>query len=113
MRGLPTGNRVSDIFFSAKPYILLISPIDAVKDITYIGDISYGDKTMTQKIISKGSKAVVVSQYGSRFETRLYVGARDGLQSAVATLVCGKFKSLQGALPQYTSAGSTDGTHRS
>jgi hypothetical protein len=40
----------------------------------------------------------VVSQYGSRFETRLYVGARDGLANATATLSCGKFKSLNGAI---------------
>jgi hypothetical protein len=53
---------------------------------------------MGQQIISKGSRAVVVSQYGSRFETRLYVGARDGLANATATLSCGKFKSLNGAI---------------
>lgn len=52
---------------------------------------------MSNQIISSGSRAVVISQYGSRFETRLYVGARNGMADAVATLVCGKFKSLKGA----------------
>lgn len=42
--GLPTGSRISDITFSAKPCILLISPIDAVKDIIYLGDINYEGK---------------------------------------------------------------------
>ena len=56
------------------------------------------ESTVATQIISKGSRAVVVSQYGSRFETRLYVGARDGIQDAVATLVCGTFKSPNGAL---------------
>lgn len=97
MRGLPTSPGVADIIFFANSPILLISPIDAVKDITYIVDISYGDKSMTQQIISNGSRAVVISQYGSRIETRLYVGAKNGLASATATLVCGKFKSLTGA----------------
>ena len=42
--GRPTPWRVSDITFSAKPCILLISPIDREADITYLGDIRYGDK---------------------------------------------------------------------
>lgn len=47
--------------------------------------------------ISNGSRSVVISQYGSRVEARLYVGAKNGLADATATLVCGKFKSLKGA----------------
>lgn len=37
--GLPTGERVSDITNSVEPVILLISPIDDVNDIIYVGDI--------------------------------------------------------------------------
>lgn len=42
--GRPTLGRISDITFSAKPCILLISPIDRVRDITYLDDIRYGGK---------------------------------------------------------------------
>jgi len=42
--GLPTPVRISDITFSSKQSILLISPIDREADITYLGDIRYGDK---------------------------------------------------------------------
>lgn len=42
--GRPTVAGVSDITIPAKPCILLISPIDAVKDITYVDDIRYGGK---------------------------------------------------------------------
>lgn len=43
--GRPTGAGVSDITFSAKLAILLISPIDHVPDITYVDDINYGGKS--------------------------------------------------------------------
>lgn len=42
--GLPTGERVSDITNSVEAVILLISPIDRVEDIIYLGDIRYGGK---------------------------------------------------------------------
>ncbi|HKF95125.1 MAG TPA: hypothetical protein VKB96_11115 [Gammaproteobacteria bacterium] len=44
IRGLPTDAGIGDIVFSAKPAILLISPIALVKDIIYLGDINYGGK---------------------------------------------------------------------
>lgn len=52
---------------------------------------------MQQSIIQNGSRAVVITQQGQSFSTRLYVGARNGLAAASATLVSGKFKSLHGA----------------
>ena len=62
--GLPTPVRISDITFSSKQSILLISPIDAQSDITYIGDIRNGASEMVgigemkdselQAIIDKG-----------------------------------------------------------
>lgn len=52
---------------------------------------------MQQTIIQNGSRAVVVTQQGNSFSARLYVGARNGLANASATLVSGAFKSLNGA----------------
>ncbi|WP_164857154.1 hypothetical protein [Sphingomonas crocodyli] len=48
--GRPTPARISDITFSAKPAILLISPIDRVNDISYLDDIRYGGKSMTNTL---------------------------------------------------------------
>jgi hypothetical protein len=42
----PTRDGVGDITFSGKPSILLISPIAAKSDITYISDIRYGGNHM-------------------------------------------------------------------
>lgn len=52
---------------------------------------------MSQTIIQSGSRAVVITQQGKSFSARLYVGARNGLANAVATLTNSKFKSLKGA----------------
>lgn len=58
--GLPTGRRVSDITFSAKACILLISPIDPQSDITYVDDIRYGVNEMITKTKINAARA-----YGS------------------------------------------------
>jgi hypothetical protein len=50
-----------------------------------------------QQIITKGNRAVVITTQDGRFETRLYVNARNGLAAASATFEAGKFKSQAAA----------------
>ncbi|KQM37969.1 hypothetical protein [Sphingomonas sp. Leaf10] len=52
---------------------------------------------MQQQVVSKGNRAVVITEERGRFAARLYVNARDGIANASATLTANTFKSAAGA----------------
>lgn len=78
MRGLPTGERVGDITISVEACILLISPIASVRDITYVGDISYGGKAMPQFTAQFSSKDTIRLMQGDAIFAHVHYRKWDG-----------------------------------
>jgi hypothetical protein len=100
MRGLPTSGRVADITFSAKPRILLISPIDCVNDIYYtLYKISSTEAKMVRTFeITQGQLAEAIIGLAQRVEILERAANEHGGREIDTVLAAHHLKTAKPAL---------------